>query len=107
MILTVDEYNALEREGKKGLSNRFLEAFQPEFFSNVGFPTRIEDDKEVYKFLDSMHDGRMQWYYEDKNMQYSPMCQLHLRQMNTADYCHCSTCSQVMLCFPQGLIGTP
>ena len=72
MILTVDEYNALEREGKKGLSNRFLEAFQPEFFSNVGFPTRIEDDKEVYKFLDSMHDGRMQWYYEDKNMQYSP-----------------------------------
>lgn len=72
MFLTVDEYNALEREGKKELSNRFLEAFQPELFLNAGFPTRIEDNNEVYKFLDSMHDGRMQWYYEDKNMQYSP-----------------------------------
>lgn len=62
----------MEKEGKKQLPNRFLESFQPEVFLNVGFPTRIEDDCEVYKFLDSMHDGRLKEYYEHRNMNCAP-----------------------------------
>ncbi|MBQ8691939.1 MAG: hypothetical protein IJ520_02210 [Synergistaceae bacterium] len=63
-ILSVERYNALEIEGKVKLSNRFLEAFQPEHFNMVGWPTRINKDEEVYKYLDSMHDGRLKLYYD-------------------------------------------
>lgn len=72
MFLSVNEYNIKEKEGKQALSNRFIEAFQPELFEKIGFPTRIEDEKEVYKFLDSMHDGRLARYYGSYNFVYAP-----------------------------------
>lgn len=72
MCLTVEEYNKYEMEGKKKLSNRFLEAFQPEVFEKTGFPTRIVDNKEICKFLDSQHDGRLESYYKDKNTNWAP-----------------------------------
>ena len=63
MRLSLEKYKALEREGKKHLPNRFLEAFQPEVFNKVGFPTQIDDESEVVRFLDTMHDGRLKHYY--------------------------------------------
>ncbi|GFI16221.1 hypothetical protein IMSAGC009_01385 [Lachnospiraceae bacterium] len=65
MILTVEKYNFFEREAKNHLSNRFLEAFQPVTFNEIGFPTRIDKEEEVLRFFDTMHDGRLQWYYKD------------------------------------------
>lgn len=62
--LTVEEYDKKELEGKEKLSNRFLEAFQPEVFQHVGFPTRITADESTYYFVDSMHDGRLKVYYD-------------------------------------------
>jgi len=70
MLLTVEQYDSAERAGKRQLSNRFLEAFQPVHFEKVGYPTRIENGMEVMRFLDSMHDGRLKRYCEKEH--YAP-----------------------------------
>lgn len=72
MFLTVEQYNTYEEEGRQNVPNKFLEAFQSENFETVGFPSRIRNSKEIYKFLDSMHDGRLRFYYEDKNLACAP-----------------------------------
>lgn len=65
MRLSVDEYNKYEKDGMSKLSNRFLEAFQPDVFLNTGFPTRINKDADIMRFIDSMHDGRLRLYWEE------------------------------------------
>ncbi len=73
MFLSVEQYNMLEKKGKRRLSNRFLEAFAPDFFEKLGFPTRIETDNEVVRFFDSMHDGRLKAYYTGSiGLKFSP-----------------------------------
>lgn len=72
MLLTVERYNSLEKEGKKLLSNRFLEAFQPVTFDTLGYPCRIDSETEVFKFLDVMHDGRLGLYYNSEIYDYAP-----------------------------------
>ncbi len=67
MFLTVENYNSIENVQKRNLPNRFLESFQPDFYERTGFPSRIVSNKEIYRFLDSMHDGRLKWYYEEHN----------------------------------------
>lgn len=69
-MLTIEKYNSCEKEGKKYLSNRFIEAFQPEDFQATGYPTQIYSETEIYKYLDSMHEGRVRYYYEDSG--YAP-----------------------------------
>ena len=54
MKIKTEQYNNEEELYRARLSNRFLEAFQPEVFQQVGFPTRIYNDDEVYRFIDSM-----------------------------------------------------
>lgn len=69
MYLSVEEYNKEEIVKKAELSNRFLQAFQPEIFEKLGFPSRINSNREVFRFIDSMHDGRLKWYYDEAEMQ--------------------------------------
>ena len=64
MSLTVECYNKQEEDSKRNLSNRFIEAFQPEIFQEVGFPGRIKNEVELYRYIDSMHDGRLRHYSE-------------------------------------------
>lgn len=33
-------------------------------FKVVGFPSEIQQEKEVFNFIDSMHDGRLDLYYD-------------------------------------------
>ncbi len=72
MFLSANEYNEHEKKGKKSLPVRFLEAFQPEVFEKRGYPTRIGDETEIYKFLDSMHENRFNRYYGGYNFDYAP-----------------------------------
>lgn len=74
MYLTVKNYDLSEKEGKKNLSNRFLQAFQPVTFDKAGYPTRIESEDEVYRFLDTMHENRLKLYYESEYYEYAPTC---------------------------------
>lgn len=59
----------LKGRGEGKLSNRFLEAFQPVAFDKVGYPTRINDDKELIRYVDVLHELQEEFYY--KNFLYS------------------------------------
>ena len=65
MRISVKDYNEAENKGRVGLSNRFIEAFAPDTFERVGYPTRISEDSEVIKYIDSMHDLRLRRYIEN------------------------------------------
>lgn len=69
MFLNVEYYNNEESIKKWELPNRFLQAFQPEIFEKIGFPSKINSNKEVFRFIDSMHDGRLDYYYNIEKMQ--------------------------------------
>lgn len=64
MELKVETYDNNEAEAKSRISNRFIEAFQPETFQDVGFPGRIKKEIETYRYIDSMHDGRLEMYFK-------------------------------------------
>jgi len=58
MTLSVQTYNSYEREAIHQLPNRVIEAFQPTEFYNTGYPTRIEKEKELWKYIDVMQIKR-------------------------------------------------
>ena len=58
MILSVQEYNKYEKKAINQLPNRVIEAFQPTEFYNTGYPTRIETDEELWKYIDVMQIKR-------------------------------------------------
>ena len=83
MYLTVKNYDLSEKEGKKNLSNRFLQAFQPVTFDKAGYPTRIESEDEVYRFLDTMHENRLKLYYESEYYEYAPRSEEHTSELQS------------------------
>ncbi len=56
-LLSVNEYNAIESNAIKGLPNRIIGAFQPVAFNLLGYPAHVKGEKELYKFIDVMHEG--------------------------------------------------
>ena len=54
----VERYNQAERAGRATVSNRAIESFSLEVFNAVGYPCRIEDEFELWRYHDSMQDGR-------------------------------------------------
>jgi len=54
----VDQYNQAERVGRATVSNRAIESFSLEVFNATGYPCRIEDESELWRYHDSMQDGR-------------------------------------------------
>ena len=54
----VDQYNQAERAGRATVSNRAIEAFSLELWNIVGFPFKVEDESELWRYHDSMQDGR-------------------------------------------------
>ena len=54
----VDAYNQAERAGRATVSNRAIESFSLEVFNATGYPCRIDDESELWRYHDSMQDGR-------------------------------------------------
>ena len=54
----VDKYNQAERAGRATVSNRAIESFSLEVFNTVGYPSRIDDELELWRYHDVMHEGR-------------------------------------------------
>ncbi len=63
MSLKIEEYNNNESKGLIDLSNRFIRAFKAKVFENGGFPTRIQYDEEIYRYIDSMHANSFESHY--------------------------------------------
>ena len=56
----VEKYNQAERAGRATVSNRVIEAFSLEVFETLGYPCRIEDESELWRYHDVMQEGRFE-----------------------------------------------
>lgn len=65
MNISIEEYNKKERENKQFLSNRFIRAFRPKLFENGGFPTLVDCEEELVRYIDSMHADSFDSHYND------------------------------------------
>ena len=54
--LYVAEYDQAEEDALLRLPNRIVEAFQPVHFQMVGYPTRIRQERELFKYIDVLHE---------------------------------------------------
>jgi hypothetical protein len=59
----VEKYNQAEREGRSTVSNRVIEAFGLEVFGTLGYPFKVTDESELWRYHDVMQEGRF-----DKNL---------------------------------------
>jgi len=58
--LSVAEYNRAEADAICELPNRIVEAFQPVVFQQLGYPSRVSRESELWKYIDVMHEGRFE-----------------------------------------------
>ena len=56
----VDKYNQAEREGRSTVSNRVIEAFGLEVFGTLGYPFKVNDESELWRYHDVMQEGRFE-----------------------------------------------
>jgi hypothetical protein len=56
----VEKYNRAEREGRSTVPNRAIEAFGLEVFGTLGYPFRVYDESELWRYHDVMHEGRFE-----------------------------------------------
>jgi hypothetical protein len=54
----VEKYNQAERAGRATVSNRAIESFSLEVFNAIGYPCRIEDESELWRYHDVMQEDR-------------------------------------------------
>lgn len=63
--LSPEYYDSQEAEGRIHLSNRVIEAFQPDVFNVLGYPTRVTDERELRRYVDVMHETRLRRTVDD------------------------------------------
>jgi hypothetical protein len=56
----VAEYDLAERRALAHLPNRALQAFGAVTFASVGYPFRVHDVAELWRYIDVMHEGRFE-----------------------------------------------
>ena len=56
----VDKYNQAEREGRSTVSNRAIEAFSLELWNTLGYPFKVNDESELWRYHDVMQEGRFE-----------------------------------------------
>ena len=54
----VEKYNRAEREGRSTVSNRAIEAFSLELWNTIGYPFKVNDESELWRYHDVMQEGR-------------------------------------------------
>ena len=55
----IASYNAAEQAGRSVVPNVAIAAFSPEVFQLIGYPHRIVDASELWRYHDVMQDGRL------------------------------------------------
>lgn len=56
----ISRYNAAEKRGRAAVPNRAIQAFGLDVFSAVGYPHRIDDESELWRYHDVMQHGRFE-----------------------------------------------
>jgi hypothetical protein len=57
--LTPAQYDAAEALGRLYATNRMIEAFCPVTFNASAYPTHIDDERELWRYVDVMHETRL------------------------------------------------
>jgi len=55
----IARYHAAEQAGQRVIPNAAIAAFSPEVFQLIGYPHRIFDAREMWRYHDVMQDGRL------------------------------------------------
>ena len=58
----IENYNRIEDESIRSFSNYLVRAFAPITFNNLNFQTDIKSQNELWKYIDTQHEGR---YFEN------------------------------------------
>ncbi|NBR37673.1 MAG: hypothetical protein EBT80_10100, partial [Chitinophagales bacterium] len=56
----VASYDSAERRALAHLPNRAIQAFGAVTFASVGYPFRVHDQRELWRYIDVMHEGRFE-----------------------------------------------
>lgn len=56
----VAKYDLAERRALASLPNRAIQAFGAVTFASVGYPFRVHDKSELWRYIDVMHEGRFE-----------------------------------------------
>ena len=56
--LGVSEYDSQEKEALASMPNRVVLAFMPVTFNAEGYPSRVNHERELFKYMDVMHELR-------------------------------------------------
>jgi hypothetical protein len=62
---TPQAYDQAEEKGRALLSNRVIEAFQPQVFNATGYPVHVTSEAELWRYVDVMHETRLRSTVED------------------------------------------
>ena len=63
--LMPDLYDLEEKKGRALLSNRLIEAFQPQIFNQTGYPVHVSSEAELWRYVDVMHETRLKSTVEE------------------------------------------
>ena len=55
-MLSVNEYDEAERNISSRMPNRIIQAFKPITFQEIGYPSRINHEYELFRYIDVMHE---------------------------------------------------
>ncbi len=60
-LLSVEAYNSAEKSASENFSIRINQAFFPDMFSTVGYPSRVDNINQLWRYIDVMHEGRTEY----------------------------------------------
>lgn len=60
MKLEIEDYNQQEQDAIEKLPNRIIEMCRTVLFNSEGYPSRVQKNQELSKFLDVMHETRFE-----------------------------------------------
>ena len=63
-MLDVETYDAAESAAAEPYPNRILQAFYPEMFAAVGYPGRVGSVRQLWRYIDVMHETRTEFNTE-------------------------------------------
>jgi SAM-dependent methyltransferase len=64
-MLTIEVYDRTEQRAAMELPNIVVNAFKPLTFDELGYPSRIRCDAELFKYIDVMHELRFEKDYHN------------------------------------------
>ena len=53
----IEKYNRDESESRELLTNFLVKSFAPVTFGDIGFQTKIKSQNELWKYIDTQHEG--------------------------------------------------